>query len=30
MIPLCHEGNHSLTGILAGARTLEKDGGSGR
>jgi hypothetical protein len=22
----CHEGNHSLTGILAGARTLEKDG----
>ena len=26
----CHEGNHSLTGILAGARTLEKDGGSSR
>ena len=26
----CHEGNHSLTGILAGARTLEKAGGSGR
>jgi hypothetical protein len=27
----CHEGNHSLTGILAGARTLEKDGsGPGR
>jgi hypothetical protein len=26
----CHEGNHSLTGILGGARTLEKDGGSGR
>jgi hypothetical protein len=24
----CHEGNHSLTGILAGARTLEKEGGS--
>jgi hypothetical protein len=23
----CHEGNHSLTGILAGARTLEKEGG---
>jgi hypothetical protein len=22
----CHEGNHSLTGILAGARTLEKEG----
>jgi hypothetical protein len=26
----CHEGNHSLTGILAGARTLEKDGAPGR
>ena len=26
----CHEGNHSLTGILAGARTLEKDGGAVR
>lgn len=26
----CHEGNHSLTGILAGARTLEKDAGPGR
>jgi hypothetical protein len=27
----CHEGNHSLTGILAGARTLEKEsGGSSR
>ena len=24
----CHEGNHSLTGILAGARTLEKEGGT--
>jgi hypothetical protein len=24
----CHEGNHSLTGILAGARTLEKEGAS--
>jgi hypothetical protein len=22
----CHEGNHSMTGILAGARTLEKEG----
>ena len=22
----CHEGNHSLTGILSGARVLEKDG----
>ena len=27
----CHEGNHSLTGILAGARTLERSiGGPGR
>jgi hypothetical protein len=26
----CHEGNRSLTGILAGARTLEKDTGPGR
>jgi hypothetical protein len=27
----CHEGNHSLTGILAGARTLESSsGGQGR
>ena len=26
----CHEGNHSLTGILAGARTLEKDAGPRR
>ena len=27
----CHEGNHSLTGILAGARTLESSsGGAGR
>ena len=26
----CHEGNHSMTGILAGARTLEKDAGSSR
>ena len=24
----CHEGNHSLTGILAGARTLERSSGS--
>ena len=24
----CHEGNHSLTGILAGARTLEKESAS--
>ena len=24
----CHEGNHSLTGILAGARTLESSSGS--
>jgi hypothetical protein len=26
----CHEGNYSLTGILAGARALEKEAGAGR
>ena len=26
----CHEGNHSLTGILSGARLLEKEGSQGR
>jgi hypothetical protein len=26
----CHEGNHSLTGILSGARTLEREAGAGR
>jgi hypothetical protein len=26
----CHEGNHSLTGILAGARFLEKEAGGSR
>ena len=25
----CHEGNHSLTGIMAGARTLEREAASG-